>query len=238
VPPDQVISPYERTLNTMPVLGRSAMRTLRPLLGRTAIARAVLISFLIGGFCGQANSQSNPATPVDEFAQEYKKLKDSLASLPKRIEDTGRSVDQNTNPENAKTQIDTLRGIVSTVLAQVADNGPVSKMGQDALDFARSKLKEMEQDTHFTKEQRDFLTSQWQSTTETTEAAVKDLDDARKELSGLLRVLQSNEDFMQELEALSNAAKTIEVLRALTNDMREISNHLRNLIKRMTVPSM
>jgi chromosome segregation ATPase len=198
----------------------------------------VLISFLIGGFCGQANSQSNPATPVDEFAQEYKKLKDSLASLPKRIEDTGRSVDQNTNPENAKTQIDTLRGIVSTVLAQVADNGPVSKMGKDALDFARSKLKEMEQDTHFTKEQRDFLTSQWQSTTETTEAAVKDLDDARKELAGLLRVLQSNEDFMQELEALSNAAKTIEVLRALTNDMREISNHLRNLIKRMTVPSM
>jgi hypothetical protein len=109
VPPDQVISPYERTLNTMPVLARSAMRTLRPLLGRTAIARTVLIGFLIGGFCGQANSQSNPATPVDEFAQEYKKLKDSLASLPKRIEDTGRSVDQNTNPESAKTQIDALR---------------------------------------------------------------------------------------------------------------------------------
>ena len=236
MPPDQVISPYERALNTMPV--QMAMRTLRPLLGRTAIARAVLIGFLIGGFCGQANSQSNPATPVDEFAQEYKKLKDSLASLPKKIEDTGRSVDQNTNPESAKTQIDTLRGVVSTVLAQVADNGPVSEMGQAALDFARSKLKEMEQDTHFTKEQRDFLTSQWQSTTETTEAAVKDLDEARKELAGLLRVLQSNEDFMQELEALNNSAKTIEVLRALTNDMREISNHLRNIIKRMAVPSM
>ena len=67
---------------------------------------------------------------------------------------------------------------------------------------------------------------------------MKDLDEARKELAGLLRVLQSNEDFMQELEALNNAAKTIEVLRALTNDMREISNHLRNIIKRMAVPSM
>ena len=102
------------------------MRSSRPLSVECLIACIVLTGFLIIGFGREAKSQAG--TPVDEFATEYKKLKESLGDLPKKIDDTGRTVEQNSNPTSAKTQIDTLRGIISTVLEQVADNGPVSKM--------------------------------------------------------------------------------------------------------------
>jgi Tat protein secretion system quality control protein TatD with DNase activity len=183
-------------------------------------------------------AESSPATPINEFAKQYKELKESISGLPKKIEETGRTVEQNTNASTTKAQIDTLRAIVSTILGQVADNGPVSKMGQAALDFARAKLKEAQESTQFSKEQREFLIAQWKATAETTAVAVRDLEQARKELAELLRVLQSNQDFLQELEMLSNAAQTIDVLRALTRDMREISRNLQNIIQRMAVPSM
>lgn len=197
---------------------------------------AFMMSFVATIKAGAA--ENNPATPVDEFAKQYKALKDSLSGLPKKIEETGGAVEQNTNANATKAQIDTLRSIVSTILGQVADNGPVSKMGQAALDFARAKLKEMQENTQFTKDQREFLIAQWKATLETTAIAVKDLEQARKELADLLRVLQSNQDFLQELEILSSAAQTIDVLRALTRDMREISRNLQNIIQRMAVPSM
>lgn len=200
----------------------------------------VVIAFMISlvAMVKTGAAENNPATPVDEFAKQYKALKDSLSGLPKKIEETGGAVEQNTNANATKAQIDTLRSIVSTILGQVADNGPVSKMGQAALDFARAKLKEMQENTQFTKDQREFLIAQWKATLETTAIAVKDLEQARKELADLLRVLQSNQDFLQELEILSSAAQTIDVLRALTRDMREISRNLQNIIQRMAVPSM
>lgn len=206
-----------------------------------AVARVLVIALLLFTGAGRQSHAQNAVggdTPVDQFAKEYKKLKDSLAGLPKEIDESGKKIQTNTNPVSAKTQLYELRRIVSTVLAQVADNGPVSKMGDAAVNFANSKLKEMESDTHFTQEQRNFLITQWKAAAETTTNAVKDLNAARKELAGLLRVLQSNEDFLQELENLNNAAQTVTVLQNLTRDMQEISNHLKNIINRMSVPSM
>lgn len=206
------------------------------------MVHVLAIIFFISGFVVairfDAAAASNPATPVDEFAKQYKALKESLNELPKKIEETGRVVEQNTTSNSTKAQIDALRDIVSTILGQVADNGPISKMGQTALDFARSKLKEMQENTQFTKEEREFLISQWQATSESTAGAVKDLDSARKELVSLLRVLQTKQDFLQEIEILNNAAQTVEILRGLTKDMREISRNLQNIIQRMAIPSM
>ena len=167
------------------------------------------------------------ATPVDDFATQYKQFKDTLTTLPKKIEDTSRLVEGNSSGAGAHQQLDALRAIVSEALTQVADNGPVAKLGQTALNYTRRKLTDFQQDTHFTKEQREYLVKEWSATSRLTLAAVEELEAARKELTDLLKVLQSNEDFMGELEALNNAAKTVEVIRDLTIGLREISGRLK-----------
>ena len=185
-----------------------------------------------------AATPATPASPVDDFAQEYKKFKEQLTALPKKIEETSRSVEGKTTAASTHQQINALRGIVSTALAQVVDNGPVAKMGQTALNFTRQKLTDLQQDTHYTKEQREYLIKEWTATSRLTAGAVDELEAARKELADLLKVLQSNDDYIGELEALNNAAKTVEVIRDLTSGLREISAHLKVLLQRMNSPSM
>lgn len=220
------------------------MGTVRVPHGRRGVAVILLACLVIGvtavhATCrGAEQNNSSTENPMDDFASEYAKLKQQLKDLPKTIDDTGTAVERNTNANTTKQQIDSLRSIVSNVLSQVADNGSISRMGQAALNYANAKLKESENDTHFTSEQRSYLVAQWKTRVASTVEAVKGLEEARRELAGLLQSLQSNEDFLQELEALNNAAQTVEVLRTLTKDLREISGHLRNIIQHMAVPSM
>src|SRR5947208_16341724 len=65
------------------------------------------------------------ATPVDDFAKEYRQFKESLTGLPKKIEDTTRSVEGHVNGAVAHQQLSALRAIVAEALKQVADNGSV-----------------------------------------------------------------------------------------------------------------
>src|SRR5436853_36894 len=76
------------------------------------------------------------ATPVDDFAKEYRQFKESLTGLPKKIEDTTRSVEGHVNGAVAHQQLSALRAIVAEALKQVADNGSVAKIGQTALNFS------------------------------------------------------------------------------------------------------
>ncbi len=183
-------------------------------------------------------STAGPLTPGDDFANEYKQFKDELAALPKRIEETSIAVEGKASAAAAHQQLDALRALVSKALAQVVDNGPVAKIGQTALNVAQRKLDDLRQDTHYTKQQRDYLIKQWTENLRATSNAVDELEAARKELADLLKVLQSNDDFMGELEALNNATKTAEAVRDLSSGMREISVHLRLILQRMNGPNM
>src|SRR5262249_44850678 len=174
----------------------------------------------------------------DDFAKQYKDFKDQLTALPKRIEETSRSVEGQISGANTHEQLNALRGIVSAALAQVVDNGPVAKMGQSAVNYTRRKLTDLQQDTHYTKEQREYLIKEWTATAKLTSGAVDELEAARKELADLLKVLQSSDDYIGELEALNNATKTVEVIRDLTAGLREISGHLKVILQRMSGPNM
>lgn len=204
------------------------------MLGRILLVCAVLL------YAGAGAAQTTPGNAaIDDFAREYKALRDSLAELPKKIEDANRQVETNSDPATAQKQLDALRAIVSQVLGLVADNGTVARLGQTAINAARRKLSDHRQGSQFTQEQRDYLVRQWQRVTKETEAAVADLDAARKELADLLRLIQSNEDFLKELQELHQAHQTIEVIKNLTVSLRDISHRLRDLIQnKMKVPSM
>ena len=132
--------------------------------------------------------------------------------------------------QKARVEIDKLRETVSTLLGAVSDNGPVSQLGVKALDHVRGKLKELSQNTRFRPEERQYLIDQWRRIGDQTESATKELDDARAQFAGLLKTLQENEDFIGELLEIRQAEKALEVIRHLTQDIRNASTQLNKLI--------
>jgi hypothetical protein len=119
---------------------------------------------------------------------------------------------------------------VGKALGAVSDNGAESQLGIQALGHARAKLRSLEQDTRFKPEERQFLLDQWRKLHEETERATEELGTARREFAELLRVLQSNEDFIDELMQIRQARKALEVIQRLTKDIRDASDQLKRLI--------
>src|SRR6266536_2964273 len=92
-----------------------------------------------------------------------------------------------TDVEKARQEIESLRGIVSELLGPVSDNGAVSQLGAKALKHAREKLRTLEQETRFTREEQQYLVNEWRKLVEETERATDDLAAARGEFVQLLR---------------------------------------------------
>jgi DNA repair exonuclease SbcCD ATPase subunit len=181
----------------------------------------------------QTPSQSqtlDAITPVEEFSRQLEQFKNSIPQLNKRIEDSTAAVDRWTNVERARKEIEDLRALVGTALGAVSDNGSVSQLGARALTHAREKLRMLEQDTRFRPEERRFLTEQWQRLRADTERANDELSAARKEFADLLRTLQANEDFVEELVQIRQAQKALEVIQRLTQDIRQANDQLKRLI--------
>lgn len=169
-------------------------------------------------------------TPVEEFSRQLEQFKNSIPQLNKRIEDSTSSVDRWTNVDRARKEIEELRALVGTALGAVSDNGAVSQLGTRALAHARDKLRMLEQDTRFRPEERQYLTEQWRRLRAETERATEELSAARREFAELLRTLQANEDFIDELIQIRQAQKALEVIQRLTHDIREASDQLKRLI--------
>jgi DNA repair exonuclease SbcCD ATPase subunit len=169
-------------------------------------------------------------TPVEEFSRQLEQFKNSIPQLNKRIEESATAVDRWTNVERARKEIEELRALVGAALGAVSDNGTVSQLGAKALTHAREKLRMLEQDTRFRPEERQFLTEQWRRLRADTERANDELAAARKEFADLLRTLQANEDFVDELVQIRQAQKALEVIQRLTQDIRQANDQLKRLI--------
>ena len=186
----------------------------------------------------QAPSQSDAVTPVEQFSKQLDAFKKSIPELNKKIEDSAASVDRWTDVDKARKEIEELRAIVGAALGAVSDNGAVSTLGAQALSHARAKLRALEQDTRFKPEEKQFLIEQWRRLREETERATEELGNARKEFTELLRTLQSNEDFIDELMQVRQAQKALEVIQRLTRDIREASDQLKKLIGAIKPPGV
>jgi len=180
----------------------------------------------------QANRQT-PAdayTPVEEFSRQLDEFKRTIPELNKKMEESAASVDRWTDVDKARKEIEELRALVGAALGAVSDNGVVSQLGSKALTHAREKMRVLEQETRFKPEEKQFLMEQWRKLRDETEHATNELGQARKEFSELLRTLQSNEDFIEELIQIRQAAKALEVIRRMTKDIRDASDQLKRLI--------
>jgi DNA repair exonuclease SbcCD ATPase subunit len=197
---------------------------------------------LFGLFIAPGLAQTDPkpptdgVAPVEQFSGEVDKLKKSFADVGKQIEDSAKTIDGLTDIEKARKEIEALREIVGNLLGTVSDNGAVAQLGAKALDHARAKLKALEQETRFSREDQQLLLGEWRKLIEETERAADDLGNARQEFAQLLRVLQTREDFIDELVQIRRANEALVVLRQLTKDIRDASASLKRLIGAIKPP--
>ena len=188
-----------------------------------------------------AQSANRPAlpdayTPVEEFSRQLDEFKRTIPELNKKIEESASAVDRWTDVDKARKEIEELRALVGAALGAVSDNGVVSQLGAKALNHSRDKMRLIEQETRFKPEEKQFLLEQWRRLRDETENASNELGTARKEFSELLRTLQANEDFIDELIQIRQAAKALEVIRRMTKDIRDASDQLKRLIGGIKAP--
>ena len=184
----------------------------------------------------ESTESSTSVSPVDEFSKQLEQFQKSVPELNKKIQDGAATIDGTSDVAKARADIDALRDEVSTLLGAVADNGPVSRLGAKALDHIHAKLKQLSQDQRFKPQERQYLIQQWQRLESQTEAADKDLDAARAQFVGLLQTLQQNEDFIGELLEIRQAQRALEVIRGLTQNIRDASTQLNKLIGSIKPP--
>jgi DNA repair exonuclease SbcCD ATPase subunit len=201
-------------------------------------AIALLLAAMPAAAQAPRNAPPDAVTPVEEFAQQVEQLKKTFSDVGKKIEESATAIDSVTDVEKARKEIEQLRAIVGGLLGAVSDNGAVPQLGLKALAHARTKLKALEQDTRFTREEQKFLLGEWQKLVEETERATDELGRARQEFSGLLRVLQTREDFIDELLQIRRAGEAITVIRKLTKEIRDASDSLKKLIGSIKPPGV
>jgi DNA repair exonuclease SbcCD ATPase subunit len=185
---------------------------------------------------GDAGAKGDAIAPVEDFSRELDKLKKSFGELGRKMDDSAKAIDGYTDVEKARKEIEDLRAAVSGLLDAVSNNGGLATLGDKALTRARDKLKELEQDTRFKPEEKNFLIEQWRRLRDDTERANQELGSARTRFAELLRTLQANEDFINELVQIRQAQKVIDVIHQLTRDIRGASDQLQHLISGIKPP--
>jgi DNA repair exonuclease SbcCD ATPase subunit len=177
-------------------------------------------------------------TADDEFSRQLSELKKTFADLSKKIEDSSQTIGRLDNAEAARKEIEELRAYVGALLDAVADNGTVWSLGVKALKRAEDKLKMLERETRYKPEDRQYLMERWRELKVATEAAIGELELARKDFAGLLRTLQTNEDFIDELLQVREHAKALEVIHKLTDGIRDASDKLKKLLTTLKTPGV
>ncbi len=203
--------------------------------GRTLVLVAGVLLCLFMASPGRSIAQ-DAITPVEDFSRELDKLKQSFGDLGKKIDDSTKAIDGYSDVDRTRKEIDDLRSAVAGLLDTVADNGRLATLGDTALARAQDKLKALEQDSRFKPEERSFLVDQWRHLRDDTQHATEELAQARARFADLLRTLQANEDFIDELVQIRQAQKVIDVVRQLTRDIRGASDQLQKLIGSIKPP--
>jgi DNA repair exonuclease SbcCD ATPase subunit len=202
------------------------------------IVGVLAVAMRPGTAASEEQGAAGALNPIEDYAQKVEEFTKSAPELGKKIDETTKSIDGATDPAKAREQIEQLRSVISDLLGQVSDNGTVAQLGAKALAHARQKLAQLEHETRFKPEEKQFLMDQWRQLLVETEQATDDLEKARTEFADLLRTLQARQDFIDELLQIRHAAEAINVIRQLAGEIRAASDKLKTLIGGIKAPGV
>ena len=201
-----------------------------------ALSLLVMATAPIKALAQSEKSAPELRTADDEFSRQLGELKRTFADLSKKFDDSAQTIEHLNSADTARKEIDELREHVGKLLAAVADNGAVWSLGTKALRRADEKLRSLEQETRFKQEDKQLLIDRWRELRTATEGAIKELEGARKEFSDLLRKLQTNEAFIDELLQIREHQRALDVIHTLTDGIRDASEKLKNLLGAIKTP--
>ncbi len=88
----------------------------------------------------------------------------------------------------------------------------------------------------FTREQREFLTQEWDRLAQETERATEELENARTRFAKLLRTLQTNDDYVSELLEIRQSHEALKIVRELAREIHEATDMPNNFINAISPP--
>jgi DNA repair exonuclease SbcCD ATPase subunit len=195
------------------------------------------IAALLTAAPARAQTEAKPGADA-QFSQQLDELKKSFTDVGRQIDESAKSIDTIKSPEEGRKSIEELRAQVSKLLSAVADNGEISALGTKALSLAEDKLKGLERETRFKPEEKQYLVNRWRELRAATEAAIRDLDGARKDFAELLRSLQTSEDYIDELMQIREHEKALQVIHQLSDGIRDASTRLKKLLGSIKPPGV
>jgi hypothetical protein len=195
------------------------------------------IAALLAAAPVRAQTDARPGADA-QFSQQLDELKKSFTDVGRQIDESAKTIDAIKSPEEGRKSIEELRAQVSKLLSAVADNGEISALGAKALALAEEKLKSLERETRFKPEERQYLLNRWRELRAATEAAIRDLDGARKDFAELLRSLQTSEDYIDELLQIREHEKALQVIHQLSDGIRDASIRLKKLLGSIKPPGV
>lgn len=208
-----------------------------PLMARLRFVPLLALALLAAPAAGLAQSDGKPSPDV-EFSQQIEALKKSFGEVGRHIEESAKSIDTIKSPEQGRKSIEELREHVGRLLNAVADNGEISRLGAKALSQAEEKLRTLDREARFKPEEKQYLVNRWRELRAATEAAIKDLDGARKDFADLLRSLQTSEDYIDELMQIREHEKALQVIHQLSDGIRDASVKLKKLLSTIKPPGV
>src|SRR5271165_4314719 len=113
----------------------------RSVVAATALALSV-------GFAASAPARATDdgILPVEEFSKQLDQFKTTFGELSKKIDGSVKTIDNLSDAEKGRAEIEQLRIAVSSLLGAVSDNGDVSKLGAKAEQHVDAKLKSLERE--------------------------------------------------------------------------------------------
>ena len=212
------------------------------MLDRNSLIQSVALVVWLAAPCALNAARAADASPVivtpaEDFTKKFEEFKTILGDLRGKIDKSREEIEKLTTLEDARKEIGVMQGMIADALGAVADNGDVAKIGQKALEFARSKQRQFETDTKFSPEERQYLLGEWKRVGGEIERAAGNIATARGEFAQLLGKIQTRGDYIEELQALKNAQRVVDVIKMLDADLRAASGVVRNVIQSATPPS-
>jgi len=199
---------------------------------RTALVPVLLLATSLPALAqADPKSSAEVSSQVAELAKQRADLVTRLKGLKGKIDDAGSIVSKKANAADvARETIEELRAVVSPLLAAVADNGEISRLGVSALKNATDRKTAIERDMRFTPEERQRLVSAWDVRIKATTEANAELEKARAKFLALMYTLQTKEDLIGEWAAVAAQDEVITAIRDLTTALNETSVDVKNFI--------
>lgn len=156
-------------------------------------------------------------------------VKREIDALDKTIQDDTQKLKDLSSQSAAQVAIAELQGRIGSLLAKLADNGELRQLADKTLAQDRETLEQIRKRTYdagLKRRNEEAL----QKTIDDSEELVRGITKMRHELTQQLKVIQNNQDFIEDSIKVGQAAQMVEVLRDLLAKMQSSSDRLKRIM--------